>query len=558
MIDKLKVLRPYISKKAIFFLLTGSILFSVIEMLFILSLHTYSIILLRLTGTQVSESSLPFELDLSIGHANALMIGIIIFSGIYRYYYIKYQIKIIHELGIAVADTIHDTSFINVIDEDNSTTANDVKTLLTVKIDNFIGQYLLPLVNMFQSFVSGLMISVALLLIDAKVFLISSVVIGVLTASLIYFRKARIAKISIMIVETRKTLNRIITDSIDNRSSLNVNGYKSYFRKEFFDANSFLRNLQSDTQVLALTPKYLIETVVMCLIFLVISVAVYQDVDLYLTLPVMIAFIFACQKLLPIVNLSYFCYTQIKATWGIAEQIFDGLKQKSSYPATSVHSIPFPSYPFNIHLKNIEWQRGDIAVNPVLNAIFTAGNVYKITGRSGVGKSSLLKVIAGLENLKSGSIYLNSDFEIKQIDQRMWEHVTYVPQNDVLFETSIIENITLSKHFDQSIQDEVQFILDIVGLREIMISNKLDLKSRITNRSNEFSGGQKQRLMIARALYNIRDIMILDEAASALDHNAEIELFNSILQHYQKNRIILFVSHNSNNLPNDSKVLELK
>ena len=138
------------------------------------------------------------------------------------------------------------------------------------------------------------------------------------------------------------------------------------------------------------------------------------------------------------------------------------------------------------------------------------------------------------------------------------EHVTYVPQNDVLFETSILENITLSKQFDQTIGDKVDFILGVVGLNEIMVSNKLDLNSRISNRSNEFSGGQKQRLMIARALANVSNILILDEAASAFDHNAEIELFNSILRHYQSNRIILFVSHNPNNLPENTKVLELK
>lgn len=171
-----------------------------------------------------------------------------------------------------------------------------------------------------------------------------------------------------------------------------------------------------------------------------------------------------------------------------------------------------------------------------------------IIGASGSGKSSLIKVLLGLMELTSGRVLLN-DAEIGKYGvKEVRSKIAYVSQDDNLFNRSIIENIDLWKN-----GKDVQQALDLTLCNEFLNSSR-DLKTTIDGHSNNFSGGEKQRLCIARQLMRDADLFVFDEATSALDKETEIKVFDNIMN-FLNDKGIVFITHNPELIKRFKKII---
>lgn len=206
---------------------------------------------------------------------------------------------------------------------------------------------------------------------------------------------------------------------------------------------------------------------------------------------------------------------------------------------------------FNIN--NIVFNKLNFFVdnNQVLNNIsFSIGPNEKIAimGESGCGKSSLIKMLLGLNEISSGQILINGISFEKYCINDIRERIAYISQNDYLFNRSIDENLNL---WDKKIN--LKHILELTMCNEF-INAERNLKSNIDGHSNNFSGGEKQRLSIARQLIKNADVYIFDEATSALDKSTEKEIFNNLMLEL-KEKIVIFISHNPQLIKEFSKII---
>lgn len=173
------------------------------------------------------------------------------------------------------------------------------------------------------------------------------------------------------------------------------------------------------------------------------------------------------------------------------------------------------------------------------------GNVYVITGRNGVGKSTFIKVLLGsvLTDLCSGEMRLVASdgtyASLSPYDLTRSITVAFVPQEPVFIDATIRENLTHSVPCET---EQLQELLELVGLRDYVNTLPKGLDTRMGDKYGYFSGGQRQRLAIARALFRESDILILDEPTSAAD-TAFTENLMPIIRSYAKNRVVLIISH---------------
>ena len=181
----------------------------------------------------------------------------------------------------------------------------------------------------------------------------------------------------------------------------------------------------------------------------------------------------------------------------------------------------------------------------VLNNIsfnFEAGKIYSIVGPSGSGKSTLLNLLSLIDTPSSGSIEINKNkisFNNKIENDRIRAKkigIIYQDKN-LLPDFSAIENVYLPNLLLSNDKDTS------VNLAKKIIKN-IGLSSRLNHFPSELSGGENQRIAIARALINDPEIILADEPTGSLDFENAKQIFKLLFNLKNKNRIIIFATHN--------------
>jgi ATP-binding cassette subfamily C protein len=195
-----------------------------------------------------------------------------------------------------------------------------------------------------------------------------------------------------------------------------------------------------------------------------------------------------------------------------------------------------------IRFENVSLKYPGRAANAV-ESVFVElqrGQRYCIVGQSGAGKSSLLNLLTGLVEPTTGRIFVDG-VELSSINMNEWlSGIGYVAQSPHILDDTIRNNITFGE--PASDDDEVWSAIRAARLEDVVIALDWGLDTKIGKGGTALSGGQFQRLAIARALHRQPNILILDEASSALDSATEQAVFESVLKYYPS-MMIVSVTH---------------
>ena len=198
-----------------------------------------------------------------------------------------------------------------------------------------------------------------------------------------------------------------------------------------------------------------------------------------------------------------------------------------------------------IDLKNINKSFDTFKKIKVLNKIsykFKKGKIYSLMGPSGSGKSTLLNLISLIDRPSSGSIYLekeqiNFDESNKNDILRANKIGIIYQQDNLLPDFTALENIYLA-----SLAAENDKNISIIRAKTIL--RKVGLTNRADHYPSQLSGGEKQRVSIARALINNPQIILADEPTGSLDMETAKGIFNILKKQINKDRLIIFATHN--------------
>jgi ATP-binding cassette subfamily B protein len=196
-------------------------------------------------------------------------------------------------------------------------------------------------------------------------------------------------------------------------------------------------------------------------------------------------------------------------------------------------------YSGDIEIESIEY---DFDGNKVLDGVsmrFESSKSYALVGKSGTGKTTLLNILAGLLKVDSNKVWVDGN-DLSKIDLlSYYEDIAYLSQNPAVFDGTIRENLI----FDMEIPDEKLFdILKKVNLYERIMSMEEGLDTRIGERGSMLSGGEKQRLAMARIMLQKPNIVLLDEPTSALDSINQESILGNLFGEL-KDSTIIAVTH---------------
>ena len=198
-----------------------------------------------------------------------------------------------------------------------------------------------------------------------------------------------------------------------------------------------------------------------------------------------------------------------------------------------------------ISLKNISKSFSNnrkINVLKKINYSFTKGKIYSLVGPSGSGKSTLLNVLSLIDKPTTGSLIINKtpvnfNENVKNDKIRSSKIGIIYQQNNLLPDFTALENVYLAglalTNDKKNSIDRAKKIIKIMGL-----------SSRESHFPSELSGGEMQRIAMARALINEPEIILADEPTGSLDHTTAKEVFNVLYNLKNKNRLIIYATHN--------------
>ena len=346
-------------------------------------------------------------------------------------------------------------------------------------------------------------------------------------------------------------LYKWIDQSVMGIKEIKVANKESYFINEYCKCGAGYVNAVQRYNLYNATPRLLIETVAIAGMILYMMIRIAQGTPVTEIMPQLTMLAVAAMRLIPSANRINNYLTSIAYFepffMGVTDNLQDEIRDESvNYDEEAyrkkkyVEKLPVKK---EILLKDITYKYPNSEVLIFDNATMRipVGKSVGIVGTSGAGKTTVVDIMLGLLQLKSGGIYADG-IEVREHYESWLKNIGYIPQTIFMIDSSIRKNVAFGRG-DEDIDDaKVWQALKEAQLDEFVKGLPEGLDTGIGERGIRISGGQRQRIGIARALYEDPEVLVLDEATSALDNDTEAGIMDSI-NHLHGRKTLIIIAH---------------
>ena len=335
---------------------------------------------------------------------------------------------------------------------------------------------------------------------------------------------------------------------------IKVNMSEKEFIDMYFSYSKSSITTDGKSNFVSLIPRLMFEFFSVIIFLFIILIIIFSGKSVIDFIPIIGVFAFAAFKLLPSFNKILNSLQLIRFSLPSLQLIKkEFILKKEIQNNNLIDKFSFKNY---IDFQNVTFNFDDNVVLDNSNLKINKNDFVGIIGESGSGKTTIINLLLGLYLPSRGKIIID-DNNIKEITSNWKKSISIIPQEIFLLDDTIKRNIAFT-HKDENINvEKVAKSLTDANLENFIKSLELGIETTVGERGLKISGGQKQRLGIARALYKDSDILIFDEATSNLDAKTENEIINTIMKLKNK-KTIIFIAHRKNLMEYCNKVFEVK
>ncbi|WP_055437621.1 ABC transporter ATP-binding protein [Lacinutrix algicola] len=242
---------------------------------------------------------------------------------------------------------------------------------------------------------------------------------------------------------------------------------------------------------------------------------------------------------------------KVKNGMAAADRVFEILHEEDTMPDVQ-NAKSLETFNNEIAINNITFKYNNDPVLKNFSIKVPKGKTVALVGQSGSGKSTIANLLTRFYDVNEGSIEIDNN-NIKDITKKsLRDLMGLVTQDSILFNDTIKNNLLIGK--ENATEEEIIEALKIANAWEFVKDLSKGIETNIGDAGNNFSGGQKQRLSIARAVLKNPPIMVLDEATSALDTESE-RIVQVALENMMKNRTSIVIAHRLSTIQNADKII---
>ena len=339
-------------------------------------------------------------------------------------------------------------------------------------------------------------------------------------------------------LNSEKEKLKIIDQIFHGIREIKIFNLQKLFFSKFKDSSFVNLNVQAKDSILQQTPRIVLEAFSIGTLLFFLGFLLQSKTNSEVIM-IMGIYVISFSRILPAFSRIVMSLNSLKFTMSTTELLYDEFIKKDSAHDLNQKENKI-SFSKEIKLSNISFSFNN-AKKPILkniNLTIKNNTIYGITGQSGTGKSTLLDIITGLLTPTYGKIIVD---EAETLKIFFLSNAAYVSQNTFLLNDTISKNISL-KNINKKEEAHLLLILKKVNLYNFVQNLKNGIDTIIGEGGISLSGGEKQRLSLARALYQSPRILLLDEFTSALDVVNEKKILENLLI-LKKDMTVIIVSH---------------
>ena len=273
-------------------------------------------------------------------------------------------------------------------------------------------------------------------------------------------------------------------------------------------------------------------------------------------IPSLVLFGAAAFRMLPSANKILLSLQKIKYSKSAIELIYEEIKNDYNEKLTDRTDLSFNFKKLSLKNLSFKYKSANKFLFKDISLDISKGKIYGITGSTGSGKTTLADILMCLNNKTDGKILLNDSFDLNNYKNSWQKLIGYVPQNIYLLDDTIKNNIAFGELSNDIDEATLLKSIKLAKLEKLINNLEKGYDTNIGENGSKLSGGQIQRISIARALYTNPQILILDEITSSLDVNTEEEIIN-VIKNLKGEKTIILITHRLNMLKVCDDVFEL-
>ncbi len=366
---------------------------------------------------------------------------------------------------------------------------------------------------------------------------------------IIFYSQGKLMKLSkIRVQNTQKTYQNLL-NILNSLKEVIILKRRSVFEKKFNQNihENILAGYRQD--IIQFIPKIIIEILVLVIVLSIIVFFLYRQESIVDNLDFIGVYIVAVFKMAPSCNRILISIQHLKTSIFPAQEILEEISNLSigdkdfDKLRDDSHEQKI-SFDDKISFKNVSFSypgsKTDVIKN--FNLEIKKNSIIGICGPSGGGKTTFINILLGFNKPTFGGVYVDNQNIYANL--KSWQNlIGYVPQDIFLLNESIKNNILFGLEDSKVDSQKFNNLLKDCNLENFIINTEKGLNTVIGERAAKISGGQAQRICIARALMNDSNILILDEPTSKLDQINEKEILENLIKNFKSKLTIIIISH---------------
>ena len=483
----------------------------------------------------------------------ALIFGLLaVISAFLRIFLLKYNLKISKKTSLDLAEASFELNFNNKSVLYANENINSIISGIAQKINN-VTHVIISIVTVVTYTILFFGIAFALFVINTINAAFIIILFSIIFIIFSLYTKKSLSNFSFIIAKEQSKTIEILRESFSLiREILSYNA-KKIFKKKFSLNINEGQNAFANILYLQQFPRFFFESfgIVFLLLLIFLIKLLGNDAEIKNLLPQVAALTFGAQKILPLLNQIYLNYAIVAGNLESAREFcnnLENLKNLNNLKTNKIdikESLEFKNIYFNFEKKKRNFLLKDIYIKIKINKIIA------ITGETGSGKSTMVNIIMNFLKPTSGDILIDGK-KINFSDYTWQQNFAYVSQKISLMNSSLKDNIIFGNKFSKLKYNDA-----ILQAQLLKFKKSKKINYNIGDNAFKISGGEAQRISIARAIYSSRPFIIFDEPTSALDSKTESEIFRTIIKLKKKMGIIL-ITHKISSLNFCDEVYVLK